>query len=97
MIYVDELREYPNAPRIRGQATTWCQMSADSDDELEEFARQLGLRESWGQEGHYDITKYKRGIAVACGAKQITSREMVRVRNRLCPDKMVRTAIEETK
>ena len=59
-----------------------CHMVADSDDELHAMAAALGLRRSWHQRGHYDISRQKRAKAVALGAVEITLREAVAIRKR---------------
>lgn len=82
-VYVDPLGDYPAAPRIRGKARRWCHLSADTNAELEEFARRIGLREAWVQAGHYDLTGGKRRLAVDAGAQQVTAREMALIRRRL--------------
>lgn len=57
-----------------------CHMVADTEAELDEMARQLGLRRAWKQRNrdrrpgtvgalvHYDIAKSKRAQAVRLGA-----------------------------
>ena len=75
-IYVDE-------PIWRSRGRRWCHLVADSTDELEGFARRLGLREAWLQEkpgrpwhDHYDLPEWARAEAVALGAVELTTREM---------------------
>ena len=58
-----------------------CHMMADDLTELHDMARKLGLKRLWFQQEnypHYDIGKGKRILAVSLGAKEITSREMVK-------------------
>lgn len=59
----------------------WCHLIADDEDELHEFARQLGLkRESFQTQSsldHYDITKELREVAIEMGAVQLSRSEMV--------------------
>lgn len=51
-----------------------CHMFATTDDELEEMARKLGMREAWRQKPrasigpHYDVAKGKRAEAIKMGA-----------------------------
>lgn len=79
MVYVDDmLPTPPNCPPWRYR--TSCHLMADTDAELEAFAKQLGLRQSWRHYDHYDLTQNKRRQAVEAGAMPITQREMVRVR-----------------
>lgn len=89
MIYVDDMllrADVPNGRRqVRGK---WCHMFGDSLDpaELHELAAKIGLLRKWFQHrprapwfDHYDVTMSKRALAVAAGAIQVTSREMVEI------------------
>ena len=72
MIYVDDMGH----------------MIADTEDELHEFARRLKLKRSWyqdkGKYPHYDLTtKRKRNKAVILGAKQVTSRQIIKISKKL--------------
>lgn len=80
-VYVDELAEVTarKAPHIK----RWCHMLADTDEELEAFARLLGLRRAWKHADHYDLATKQRARAVALGAREISSRQMVNVRRAL--------------
>lgn len=73
-VYVDPIINYP------GQGD-WCHMMADTLDELHTMATRIGLRRAWFQNHpdhpHYDLRTSKREKAIAAGASQITSREMV--------------------
>ena len=59
-----------------------CHMLADTEEELHEMAERIGMRRSWFQGDHYDVSKSKRALAVAAGAREVTSREIVDVRRR---------------
>lgn len=88
-VYVDNFRAPATVGRIRGR---WSHLTADTPDELQAFARQIGLRPGWFQprcqylscpaiDGccahfHYDVTDDKRSRAVIAGAKAIDLREM---------------------
>lgn len=79
MIYVD------NMTQICDWCWGWgynesCHLMADTDAELEEFAKRLGLRKSWRHGDHYDLTANKRRAAIKAGATAITQREMVEIR-----------------
>lgn len=87
-VYVDPLTPHSRVGRHVNKL--WCHLSADTDAELEEFARLLELNPNWKQRGHYDITASRRHTAVLLGAIEITSREMVEVRNR-CVDSILYT------
>lgn len=77
-VYVDEIQEYPYTNL---KCKQWCHMFADTDDELHTMATKIGLQRSWHQNkpgfSHYDLVPSKRAKAIQCGAKQLTSREMV--------------------
>lgn len=68
-VYVDELRNY----EPHGE---WCHMWADTEIELHEFAKRLGLRRTWvhlskgtiGDFVHYDLRPRKRDLALKYGA-----------------------------
>lgn len=83
MVYVDELSDNRLYNRRRGfKYDLSCHLMADSEDELDAFATELSLRRSWRHDDHYDLTANKRQQAVAAGAQEVTSREMVRIRRR---------------
>ena len=61
-----------------------CHMIADSREELDAMADRIGVRRKWIQKPgtpgeHYDICKSKRARAVAAGAVEVDSRELVRI------------------
>ncbi len=59
----------------------WCHLTADTPDELHEFAEKLGLKRAWYQERpqawlcHYDVTASKREQAIKLGAVAETWQE----------------------
>lgn len=72
MILID-----PPLWRWRGQR--WSHLVSDSDyDELHVFAARLGLQRSWFQGDHYDLPDRLWDEAVALGAHQVSSRDLVR-------------------
>lgn len=88
-VFVDDMflrADVPNGHRtVRG---SWCHMFSDSLDptELHELARRVGMLEKWFQhkprapwQDHYDVTKTKRAAAVAAGAVEVTTRQMVEI------------------
>ncbi|MEV1013726.1 MULTISPECIES: DUF4031 domain-containing protein [unclassified Micromonospora] len=86
-VYVDNARIPATVRRIKGR---WSHLTADTVEELNEFAARLGLRPSWFQtckrkcspEGqpcphwHFDVVDAKRDEAIRLGAKAIDVREM---------------------
>ena len=77
-LYVDPLKSYPHS---RGRQ--WCHLMSDTSlTELHSLARIIGLKLSWFQDRpglpHYDLTASKRKLALANGAIEVSSNEMVR-------------------
>jgi predicted kinase len=74
-ILVDELREYPG---VRLPFDCWCHMTTDgSFEELHAFAARLGLRRAWFQRDHYDLPPHGRAAAVALGAEEVSTAELL--------------------
>ena len=75
-ILVDDLREYPD---VALPFTTWCHMTTDGDlEELHAFAARLGLQRRWFQRDHYDLPPHGRRAAVALGAEEVATGELLR-------------------
>lgn len=80
-VYVDALRKC-----LKNTAWTWdkaCHMVADSDEELHDFAKRIGLRQNWHQVSdsglsHYDLTPGRRKEALRAGAIEIDRERMVK-------------------
>lgn len=85
-VFVDELVAYGQAPKAGaegyfGNGKQSCHLSADSTEELHEFATRLGLKRAWFQGGrmpHYDLTPNKRRQAVQLGAIEMPAIDMAR-------------------
>ena len=74
-ILVDELREYPG---VALPFTSWCHMTTDGRfEELHAFAARLGLRRAWFQGDHYDLPPHGRVRAVAMGAEEVPTEELL--------------------
>lgn len=68
-VYVDRLRQWGCTMWSKKHAT--CHLLADTFEELEAFARKLGIPHRWrhsGSKEHYDLTASWRKKAVAAGA-----------------------------
>lgn len=76
MIYVDDAF-------ISHKGRTWCHLMADSDEELEAFARKVGLRPEWKHNDHYDVTRIKRLAVVKAGAIEVKPEKIVEIRQKL--------------
>jgi len=75
-VLVDPVREYPNA----GLAIDhWCHMAVDGGfEELHAFAAALGIPRSRFQGDHYDLPPWVRERAVAQGALEVSTIELLR-------------------
>ena len=76
-VYVDNMQ-------ARYGQMVMCHMAADTSAELLIMAQRIGVRARWIQKRgtyaeHFDICQAKRRAAIAAGALQITSRELVRL------------------
>ncbi len=93
-VYVDNANTPATVGRIR---STWCHLTADTQDELHEFAARVGMQRRWFQtckrpcgrepcvHWHYDLTAPRRALAVELGAVEIDLRQMgdlIRARRR---------------
>jgi hypothetical protein len=83
MIYVDPIRHYPSC---KLPYKDWCHLATDGDLEaLHAFAARLGLKRSWFQQGHsgrfphYDLTPFKRRLAIQLGAASVNPFELIRL------------------
>jgi hypothetical protein len=74
-VLVDPLRDYPHAPL---RLTRWCHLVSDrSFDELHAFAGRLGIPRERFQGEHYDLPPWLRASAVALGAEEVSTRELL--------------------
>jgi hypothetical protein len=83
-VYVDDFR---CPARVGNLTARWSHLTADTEEELHDFATRLGLRRSWYQtckakgcrppcvHWHYDVTDSMRDRAIRLGARAITLRE----------------------
>ena len=81
MVYVDPIQPTPQRWHRKWKYPSYCHMFADSEQELQDFARQLGLRKGWFQDGsipHFDLTANKRLLARRLGALEVSTKEWIR-------------------
>jgi hypothetical protein len=79
-VYVDDMK----APFVRGKRRMlMSHMVADTEEELYEMAKAIGLQRKWvqfpkGGKGfiHFDICQEKRALAVLAGARELTHRQL---------------------
>ncbi len=78
-VYVDE-SQWPFGRMIM------CHMVADTLHELHSMADLIGIQRKWFQNKpgfpHYDIAKSKRTLAIIYGAKEITARELIKIKTK---------------
>lgn len=89
-VYVDNFMiqaSVPNGNRtVRGR---WSHLMADSDEELIEFAKSIGLNPAWIQEpsrrygAHFDVTASKRLAAIRAGAVAVDWHDMPKLMDQL--------------
>jgi len=77
MIYVDDAF-------IPYRNMLMSHLIADSTDELLDFVDRIGVNRKWIQKSglpdeHFDISKFKRTLAIELGAKPVSSEELVRI------------------
>jgi hypothetical protein len=56
----------------------WCHMVSDTSvEELKAFADSLGIPEKGFQGDHVDVPEHMRQVAIAHGAREVTTREIL--------------------
>jgi hypothetical protein len=74
-VLVDPIHTYSY---LRLALKDWCHMAVDGDfEELHRFAATLGIPRSRFQGDHYDLTPWLRERAVAYGAEEVSTRELL--------------------
>ncbi|WP_181794857.1 DUF4031 domain-containing protein [Streptomyces sp. WELS2] len=71
---------YVDPPAWPGYGRLWSHLVSDvSYDELHAFAARLGLPRRAFDSDHYDLPEHRYADAVAAGAVEVSSREVVRL------------------
>ncbi|EDY53689.1 MULTISPECIES: DUF4031 domain-containing protein [Streptomyces] len=71
---------YIDPPAWPGHGRMWSHLISDvSYDELHLFADELGVPRRAFERDHYDIPAHRYADVVAAGAKEVSSREVVRL------------------
>ena len=71
---------YVDPPAWPGHGRLWSHLVSDqSYDELHAFAERLGVPRRAFERDHYDLPAHRYGDAVAAGAVEVSSREVVRL------------------
>ena len=76
---------YVDSPNWKLGRMKMCHMMADSREELDEMADALSLDRKYFQDTkypHYDICKSNRTKAIARGAIEVTTRDLIRIAKR---------------
>jgi hypothetical protein len=80
-VYVDEIMRWPT--RIRCFKNGSCHLTADTLQELHDFAKRLGMRREWFQPRswpHYDLTPRRREEALRLGAVFVPAKKQAKKR-----------------
>ena len=57
----------------------WCHLISDTSvDELKEFAAEMGLPDRGFQGDHFDVPEHMREIAIAAGAIEVNTRQILK-------------------
>lgn len=75
-VYVDDMAAEFKPKHRPGRTYVMCHIIADTDAELFAMADRIGVARRWHQGDHFDITKSKRALAIAAGARAITLRQL---------------------
>lgn len=83
-VYVDDMYKYSLGGFGRMKMS---HLMADTSEELLDMVDKIGVQRKWiqypGTENeHFDISMSKRSLAVQFGAKEVTMREMVKIRRK---------------
>lgn len=90
-VYVDRIRDYGAEEVVKGYVgrkrtrARWSHLFADSEEECDAMAAQIGLRFTWGQHRghpgrfHYDVVPSKRALAIKLGAIEVDDKRMVEI------------------
>ncbi|MFF8944480.1 DUF4031 domain-containing protein [Streptomyces sp. NPDC014864] len=71
---------YIDPPTWPGHGRMWSHLVSDlSYDELHRFAERLGVPRRAFERDHYDLSSHRYADAVAAGAVEVSSREVVRL------------------
>jgi hypothetical protein len=74
-VLVDPIHHYPH---VRLAVSDWCHMAVDGEfEELHAFAAALGIPRSRFQGDHYDLPPWLRARAVALGAQEVSTGELL--------------------
>ncbi|MER6284661.1 DUF4031 domain-containing protein [Streptomyces sviceus] len=71
---------YIDPPAWPGHGRMWSHLISDTSfEELHVFADELGVPRRAFERDHYDIPSHRYADVVAAGAKEVSSREVVRL------------------
>ena len=74
---------YIDPPTWPGHGRMWSHLVSDvSYDELHVFAEALGVPRRAFERDHYDLPSHRYGDAVGAGAREVSSREVIRLLTR---------------
>lgn len=70
---------YVDNARIRYGRMVMCHMMADTGYELLRMAAAIGVDQKYYHRGHYNVCLAKRKLAIANGAQEVSTRDLVRM------------------
>ena len=71
---------YVDDARIKHRGKVWSHLMADNEGELHTFAQHIGLKLSWFQGDHYDVTAFMRRKAIKAGALAVSTEHLIELR-----------------
>lgn len=75
-VYIDDMYKF-KLGQYRGMKMS--HMIADSNKELHDMAKKIGINSKWFQGNHYDVCFQKRKLAIELGAIEVNMKELVRI------------------
>jgi hypothetical protein len=74
-VYVDDMQAEYEPKHRPGRKYILSHMIADTEEELHDMAKRIGVARRWFQRDHYDVTQSCKALAIKYGAVQITQRQ----------------------
>jgi len=78
-VYIDDMYRYAIG-EFKGMRMS--HLIADSDAELHDVARRIGMKREWFQGDHYDVPLTRRNLALDAGAIAVSYRQAGAMRRR---------------
>lgn len=78
-VYVDDMYKHAHG---KLKQMKMSHMIADQDEELHFMATKIGMKKSWHQGDHYDISLSKRKMAIELGAISVSQKQIAAMKRR---------------